>query len=100
MSIYSVTSAYYATPTFNGNYLETMVNRPIPREPDDIIFTINKTYDLRPDLLANDLYGDSNLWWVFAQRNPNVLPDPLGDFRDGTKIFLPKLSTLRNTLGF
>jgi hypothetical protein len=96
---YDNTSAYSGTPT-NEYYLDLMVNRPIPKAVDDIIFTINETYKYRPDLLANDLYEDSRLWWVFAQRNPDVLVNPLYDFEVGTQIFLPKLSTLRAVLGF
>jgi membrane-bound lytic murein transglycosylase MltF len=62
-------------------------------------FTINQTYQYRPDLLAHDLYGDSGLWWVFAQRNPNTLKNPLLDFKEGTLIYLPKISTLKSVLG-
>lgn len=99
MAVYASTSPYFATPR-NAIYLEFMVNRPIPRQSDDILFRINTTYNLRPDLLAFDLYGDAGLWWVFAQRNPNTLVDPLGDFRDGTQIYIPKIDTLRSALGF
>jgi hypothetical protein len=49
--------------------------------------------------LAFDLYSDARLWWVFAQRNPNTLVDPLGDFTTGTTIFLPKLANLKSALG-
>lgn len=98
-TVYPPTSAYFATP-ITGEYLNFMVNRPIPKQADDITFTINVTYDLRPDLLAYDLYGDPTLWWVFAQRNPNTLVDPLGSFRTGTTIYLPKLTTLKSVLGF
>jgi hypothetical protein len=77
-----------------------MVNRPIPREDDDISFVINLTYQYRPDLLAFDLYGTGALWWVFYQRNPNTLTAPPLDFAVGTQIFLPKIATLRSTLGF
>jgi hypothetical protein len=77
-----------------------MVNRPIPKETDDLEFIINQTYQYRPDLLAFDLYQDSNLWWVFYQRNPNTLTAPPLDFKPGVKIFLPKLNTLKETLGF
>ena len=100
MSIYVPTSSYFATPTTNNIYLGFMVNRPIPRQVDDILFKINTTYNLRPDLLAYDLYGTAGLWWVFAQRNPNTLPDPLGDFREGVQIYLPKIDTLKAALGF
>jgi len=50
--------------------------------------------------LAFDLYGDSRLWWVFYQRNPNTLQAPPLDFAAGVAIYLPKLSTLKSALGF
>jgi hypothetical protein len=36
---------------------------------------------------------------VFAQRNANVLVDPLLDFTAGTRIYIPKLDTLKQDLG-
>lgn len=99
MSDYSSTSPYFNTPV-NGGVLGVMVNRPIPKLVDDIQFTITETYNLRPDLLAFDLYGEAGLWWVFAQRNPNAIEDPLNDFVTGTTIFLPKENTLKTVLGF
>lgn len=99
MANYSSTSPYYNTQV-TGFYLDKWVNRPIPKQSDDIVFRINETYNLRPDLLANDLYGDPGLWWVFAQRNPNTLVDPLGDFVVGVQIYIPKITTLKTALGF
>ena len=96
---YTSSSPYFDTPVINNQYLGVMVNRPIPKLIDDLSMTINETYNLRPDLLAFDLYGDAGLWWVFAQRNPNQLQDPLGDFTTGTTIYLPQQSTLRSVLG-
>ncbi len=96
---YRATSSYFETTATKAN-LNFLVNRSIPKRSDDQRFQINATYNLRPDLLAFDLYEDSDLWWVFAQRNPNTLPDPLFSFVEGTTILLPKLSILRETLGF
>jgi hypothetical protein len=96
---YPVTSPYHLTGLSEGGYLDVMVNRPIQSTTDDQYWAITTVYNLRPDLLANDLYGDSRLWWVFAQRNPNKLKDPLYDFTTGTKIYLTPLSVLRATLG-
>ena len=96
---YSKKSAYANTP-FNDHYLDVMVNRSIPKFGDDEIVVINDTYNMRPDLLAFDLYSDSELWWVFANRNPDVLKNPLLDFSTGTAIFIPRLETLRDVLGF
>ena len=99
MAQYDATSPYFET-GYSQFFLDTMVNRPIPKEDDDITFTINLTYQYRPDLLAFDLYGTASLWWVFYQRNPNTLQAPPLDFVVGTLIFLPKVATLRSTLGF
>ena len=99
MAQYDPTSPYFAT-GITQFYLDPMVNRPIPKYPDDLQFEINQTYQYRPDLLAYDLYETSTLWWVFYQRNPNALQAPPLDFKIGTRIYLPKLSTLRSTLGF
>jgi len=99
MPEYRKTSVYSETPLHN-TYLDLLVNRPVPVESDDTVFTINETYSNRPDLLAYDLYGHADLWWVFAQRNPNTLVNPLLDFNTGTLIYLPKLSNLRDALGF
>ena len=96
---YDSTSPYYIT-TVTDNYLEVLQNRPIPRQSDDQILTITVAYEYRPDILAYDLYGTAKLWWVFSQRNPNTLLDPIYDFTTGTAIFLPKLSTLKSVLGF
>jgi len=99
MSQYDTTSPYYTT-GYSQFFLDVMNNRPIPKAPDDQLFVINTTYQYRPDLLAFDLYDNSTLWWVFYQRNPNTLQKPPLDFAAGTQIYLPKITTLRSTLGF
>ena len=98
MAKYSATSPYYTTKS-TQYYLDVMDNRSIPKERDDIVATINQTYQYRPDLLAHDLYGDSTLWWVFYQRNPNTLTAPPWDFESGTEIYVPKITTLQRVLG-
>ena len=96
--MYSKTSPYFKTNIVNG-YLDVMSFRDLPIERDDIAFTVTATYENRPDLLAYDLYKDEKLWWVFAVRNKRVIKDPVFDFKAGTKIYLPKMSTIRAVLG-
>jgi len=96
---YDTTSPYFNT-GIQQFFLDVMTNRAIPRESDDKLFTIVETYQYRPDMLALDLYGQSQLWWVFYQRNPNTLVAPPWDFEAGVQIYLPKISTLRTALGF
>ena len=99
-AVYNKSSPYATTNAFgNGQFLDLLVYRPITKQADDVQFTINTIYQYRPDLLANDLYGDSALWWVFRARNPNALDDPVFDFQAGVTIFVPKKTTLVSNLG-
>ena len=98
MAKYSQTSPYFETEQINDS-LDILNPRTITAEGDDQVYTIERTYAYRPDLLAYDLYGTPRLWWVFAQRNPNEIEDPIYDFKPGTVIRIPKLSNLQNDLG-
>jgi len=99
MASYRATSPYFSTPQDKG-YLDVINWRSITAEADDVLFTVTKTYEYRPDLLAYDLYNNVNLWWVFSVRNPTILEDPVFDLTAGIKIYLPKLSNLKENLGF
>jgi len=98
MAVYSNRSPYFDTRTF-GDFLDVMINRPIPADSTDTLITISSTYHQRPDLLAFDLYGDSRLWWVFAMRNPEVLEDSIFDFASGTQIYISTADTVLAALG-
>lgn len=96
---YSKTSPWNNTTVEPSGELGVLQIRPIPLEDDDILYTIEPQYNHRPDLLAFDLYGTASLWWVFAQRNMDIIKDPVFDIEAGTKIFLPKQSNLKTELG-
>lgn len=96
---YSQSSPYYLTDVYNNEFLDIMNNRSITSYATDTYWEITATYNLRPDLLAYDLYNDAKLWWVFSQRNPNNIKDPLFDFVAGKKIYLPAFNTLQTDLG-
>ena len=98
MANYGITSPYYATEQQN-NVLQLLAYRGFTFETDDILYKIDAIYDLRPDLLAYDQYSDATLWWVFMHRNPNIIYDPIWDFRTDLLIRIPKLDTLKRDLG-
>ena len=98
MARYSNTSPYFETREYS-NYLDVLTPRTITAEDDDQSYTIERTYAYRPDLLAFDLYGTPRLWWVFAQRNPDQIEDPIYDFKPGVTIQLPKADNISKDLG-
>ena len=98
MAKYSLTSPYFGTRQ-QKNYLDIFSARPITAESDDQLYTVERTYAYRPDLLAFDLYGTPRLLWVFAQRNPNQIEDPIYDFKPGVTIQLPKKENISDDLG-
>jgi hypothetical protein len=95
---YTSASPWYNTSIVN-NQLGILSIRPVSSEPDDFLYTIESQYTHRPDLLAYDYYKDHKLWWVFIQRNLDVLQDPIFDFIAGTQIYLPKPESLKKVLG-
>ena len=99
MANYEGTSPWFNTTIRNNQYLDTLKFRPIPAESDDVLYTVQVQYTHRPDLLAFDLYGDKNLWWVFSQRNIEILKDPIFDLVAGTEIYIPKGDALTRILG-
>lgn len=99
MAQYTVTSPWHKTVIRNNEYLDLLTIRPVPAEPDDVLYTVQTQYTYRPDLLAYDLYGSKDLWWVFAQRNLDVIKDPIYDLVPGVKIYLPKGQNLSQYLG-
>ena len=52
--------------------------------------TLESRYNYRPDLLAYDLYGQSELWWIFTFYNRDTIKNPIYDFKSGTQIKIPK----------
>lgn len=98
MAVYTESSPWFLTPQ-SKTQLGIWEPRPIPASSDDYYYSIQPQYTYRPDLLAYDLYGNPRLWWVFAQRNADILFDPIYDFRAGIIIQLPKKSQLLSALG-
>lgn len=93
MAEYKKTSPWFRTPK-NTLYLEQLVYRSVPINPDDAEYTIETQYKHRPDLLSHDLYGTSAYWWVFMMRNRSIIFDPIYDFTPGTVIRLPRKDPL------
>ena len=97
-AIHGKNSFLRRTPVYDF-YLDISNLPKIPKSIADKEYTIESKYDERPDLLAYKLYGSTRLWWVFSLRNPDVLVDPIRDFKSGTVIYLPTDDTIRRVVG-
>ena len=99
MAKYENSSPWHDTPFNSAGYLEKLTIRPVPAEDDDTLYEVHSAYTHRPDLLSYKLYGTSKYWWVFAQRNMDILKDPVYDLVAGIKIYIPKPENVRRYLG-
>ena len=77
-AIYKKDSPWFLTEQRAGA-LDIFKPRYINAAEDDRIYQVDAYYNLRPDLLAWDMYENPKLWWVFAMRNPNIIKDPIFD---------------------
>ena len=99
MANYSKTSPYAVTPIVNEQYLDILQPRTIPITEYDLPYTIESQFHHRPDIASQVLYNTPKLWWVFAQRNFNIIKDPIFDFKAGTEIYVTEQKILFEYLG-
>lgn len=99
MANYSKTSMYAQTPVVNAEYLDILEPRTIPITQYDLPYVIESQFHRRPDVASNVIYGTPKLWWVFAQRNVDIIKDPIFDFNAGTEIYITEPKTLFEFLG-
>ena len=97
---YKTSSPYVNTPQINFLvvHLDFYENRPVPADDSDELIALSPKHQLRPDLLSAELYGTPDLWWIFIVRNPNLIVDPIYDFKSGLEIFVPTKSRVFNNI--
>jgi hypothetical protein len=98
MSKYNKNSFIKSPRIFDKKFLDLNTLPKIVQSNGDVVYTIEPDYDERPDILADKIYGSSELWWVFALRNPDVLYDPIRDFKTGVDIILPSESAVQRVV--
>jgi len=95
MADFKRTSFLKNAKSLNGGQFLGLNSLPsVPASKKDRAYVIEQMFDERPDLLAYSLYGNSNYFWVFALRNPDIIKDPIRDFKAGTAIILPGEDTV------
>ena len=95
---YKNSSQYSLTPQASW-FLSHYVDKNIQRDGTDQLITLGTKYKLRPDLLAYDLYSNTDYWWVFTVLNPDVIIDPIYDMIPGILLYVPTLQRLSIVAG-
>lgn len=66
----------------------------IPFDDSDIVIVVSKEYENRPRKLANELYGEPELYWIFRTFNKEKIQDPIFDLKEGISIIIPEKNRL------
>lgn len=89
MAEYRRDSVYRNTNTVDEKYLDVWEPGVDYKNIKTETYVIENKYHQRPDSLANALYGNAKLWWIFAIVNQDKLNDPIFDFEAGLEIQVP-----------
>ena len=85
-------SSNYSQTNANRKYLDLynppLVTDTLSKQTRDMVITAK--YNRRPDLMAHDMFGNANVWWIFTHYNRDILKDPVMDFTAGKTIKAPK----------
>lgn len=92
--MYKSHSPWSKTSILYGRVLDIQTKRNLFRDPLDEYVSIPQQFDKRPDLFSFEKYGTAKYWWIFAQRNPDDIIDPIGDFTAGKKIYVPSRTNI------
>jgi hypothetical protein len=88
--VYRTDSLYRTTPIVDNKYLGIYEPGTIDlSNTNTTTVVLTNKHHQRPDVLANELYGNPKLWWIFAQFNPDTLVDPIIDFTSGKELIVP-----------
>lgn len=76
--------------------IEWWNKNPMPRDPSDIVYSMEAKYEGRPDLLGYLFYGDPGLWWVIATYNGII--DPTEELVLGKILLIPLKERVQSEL--
>ena len=68
----------------------------IPELPDDTFFEVTAEFEHRPDLIAHEIYGNEQLYWVIAF--DNKMKDPFAQTTIGKILRIPDLENQFKTI--
>ena len=90
--------SFYSSTAYREFYLDIWPGENYINSDGEKLQEIPTKFHRRPDLMAYELYGNPNYWWVFAVRNKNKLIDPVEDFKAGLSIYVPSRTAARSLI--
>ena len=89
---------FIKTPIYNvgGTVVFGLRREVIPPDPTDRVITITKQLEGKLDLIASEIYGTTDCWWILAEANQ--LLDPMTEVTAGTKLRVPTKERVFNIL--
>jgi hypothetical protein len=76
--------------------LEWWDRNDLPKDPTDIVYSMERKYEGNPEILGKVFYGDRRLWWVICQYNGIV--DPMDELVEGKILLIPTLDRVKKNL--
>lgn len=97
-SVYTKNSRYVhgGNTEVDGKFIQWWDRKKFPYDNSDVFYTLEKTYEGRPDKLASIFYQDSSVWWLILQYN-NIL-DLNDEFVAGVVLRMPTKDRLQKDL--
>jgi hypothetical protein len=93
---YNSESPYNFT-SITGKFMTYYIHRTVAPHPfDKVTILNNERYVNRPDILAMDLYGSEDLFWIIPVRNG--LQDPVFDLTFGRALIIPDTTYVRTLI--
>lgn len=80
----------------NREFLILRKNLTIPESGEDIFLTVEGRHVKRPDLIASDVYGRSELFWVIM--DVNQIRQPMLDLQVGQVLRIPPLELVLDAI--
>jgi len=89
---------YVTTPIYeiNGDYVFGQRVPEIPQDDTDRLYQVTQPNSGRLDLIAKEMYGTEELWWVIC--DANLMTDPMTEATTGSKIRIPLQSRINQIL--
>ena len=79
--------------SYAKTYHKTAPRTLISESADSDFYEVTSVTENRLDIIANNVYSTSSLWWIIAEANKDILFDPMNVPR-GTVLRIPSLTSI------